>query len=481
LNVRGSVVKKRRKKWIIISVIVVLALIVVGVIVNKGRKGNDAGEVVRVEEVKLGELTEEIGALCEIEPKEIVQLSARVSARIVEMPYDEGDVVTCGDPNTESPVPASVLIKLDAKEMESQLRLAEAGRNAQKAQIEVEKARIESSKATVTGLRASLEQAERDFKRKRELHKTRDVSKADFDRAKYRLDTLRAEHESAKYNLEAAEGNLVVLKHNLDAAEARIEEAKEALSYTTITSPIDGVVTRVNAKVGEMVMTGTMNNPGTVIMEVSDLSRMLAVAQIDEADIGSLEAGQQATVTVLAFGDIEFSGIVDEIALKHRISNTGTRYYRTEILLDNDPNVSKLCTGLTGHVDIKTHKHSDILKVPSQAVLAREVEELPLEIRDNCSEVNKNKTFVTVVYRFVDGKAVVTPVKMGKSDLRYTIIKSGLNEGDKVIVGPYKVLESIGHDHNVQDEREVEAKKKEEEEKKAAKESESDSNETTDE
>jgi len=476
-------VKKRRKKWIIISVIVVLALIVVGVMVKKGRKGNDAGEVVRVEEVKLGELTEEIGALCEIEPKEVVQLSARISARIVEMPYDEGDVVTSGDPNAEPPIPASVLIKLDAKEMESQLRLAEAGRNAQRAQTEVEKARIEGSKATVAGLAASLEQAEKDFERKKELHKTRDISKADFDNVKYGLDTLRAEHESAKYNLEAAERNLVVLRHNIDAAEARIEEAKEALSYTTITAPIDGVVTRVNAKVGEMVMTGTMNNPGTVIMEVSDLSRMLAVAEIDEADVGSLEVGQEAMVSVLAFGDIEFTGVVDEVALKHRISNTGTRYYRTEILLDNDPNVSKLCTGLTGHVDVKTRKHTDILKVPSQAVLAREVDEMPLEIRDNCGEVDKNKTFVTVVYQFVDGKAIVTPVKMGKSDLRYTIIESGLKEGDKVIVGPYKVLENIKHDQNVQDEREVEAKKKEEEkkkaeEKKAAEKGESDSNET---
>lgn len=475
--------KKRRKKWIIIGIILALALAVGGVVISKRQKNKDPGEVVRIEEVKLGELTEEVGALCEIEPNEVVQLSARVSARIVEMPYEEGDTVTCGDPNANPPIPASVLIKLDSKEMESQLRLAEAGRNAQKAQAEVEKSRIESSKATVAGLKASLEQAEIDFERKKGLHETRDISKADFDNAKYRLDTLRAEHESAKYNLEAAERNLVVLRHNLDAAEARIEEAKEALSYTTITSPIGGVVTRVNAKVGEMVMTGTMNNPGTVIMEVSDLSRMLAVAQIDEADVGSLEVGQEATVGVLAFGDIEFTGVVDEVALKHRMSNTGTRYYRTEILLDDDPNVSKLCTGLTGHVDVKTRKHTNILKVPSQAVLAREVEDLPLDIRENCSEVDKNKTFVTVVYRFVDGKSVVTPVKMGESDLRYTIIKSGLKEGDKVIVGPYKALENMKHDQAVQDEREVEAKKKEEEKKKAeenktAEKGESDSNET---
>src|SRR4030043_127827 len=116
---------------------------------------------------------------------------------------------------------------------------------------------------------------------------------------------------------------------------------------------------------------------------------MLTVAEIDEADVGNLQVGQEATATVLAFGNIVFKGKVDEIALKHRINNTGTRYYRTEILLDNDPNVSKLYTGLTGHVDIKTQKHSDILKVPSQAILARQVDDLPLGIRDNCNEVDK--------------------------------------------------------------------------------------------
>lgn len=474
---RGSVVKKRRK-WIIIIIIVALALSVVGVLVNSSRNKKDPGEVVRVEEVKLGELTEEIGALCEIEPNEIVQISARVSARIVELPYDEGAVVTCGDPNANPPVPASLLIKLDAKDLESQLRIAQADRNAQEAQIEVEKEKVEGCKDDITALAASLEQAENDLKRIQGLYETLTgaVSQTEYDQVKYKVDTLRAQNSSSRHNTEAAQRNLVVMKHNLDAADARIAEAQEQLSYTTITSPINGVVTRVNAKVGEMVMTGTMNNPGTVIMEVSDLSNMLAVAEVDEADVGSLQVGQEAEATLLAFGNTVFKGKVKEIALKHRINNTGTRYYRTEILLDNDPNVSKLYTGLTGHVDIETRKHAEILKVPSQAVLARQVDELPLEIRDKNCEVDKNKTFVTVVYRFVDGKAAVTPVKMGKSDLMYTIIESGLKEGDKVIVGPYKVIEKVKHDQKVQDEREVEAKKKEEE-KKAAKKGKSDSNE----
>jgi HlyD family secretion protein len=315
------------------------------------------------------------------------------------------------------------------------------------------------------GLGASLEQAENDLERKKGLFESRDISKADFDLIKYKVDEFRAQYEAAKYNLEAAERNLVVMRHNLDAAEARVAEAKEALNYTTITSPINGAVTRINAKVGEMVMTGTMNNPGTVIMEVSDLSRMLVVAQVDEADVGGLEVGEEATVVVQAFPNIKFKGTVSEIALKHRFSDNRTRYYRTEILLDNDPNVAKLYTGLTADVDIETKKHADVIKVPSQAVVAREVDGLPTERRDKSTELDKDKKFAPVVFRYNDGKAAVTPVKIGQSDLTHTIILSGLKEGDKVVIGPYKVLDNLKHDQKLRDEREVEAEKKAKEKK----------------
>ncbi len=454
---------KKRRKWIVITIVVVLVLAAVGWVVSKGLKNKDEGEVVRIEEVKQSELTELVSAPGEIEPNETVQISAKVSAQILEMPYDEGDAVTCGDPNANPPIPSSILLRLDAKDLESQLKLAEAGRNAQASQIEVEKLRMEGQKSTLVGLAASLEQAEKDLERKKGLFETHDISKADFDQIKYKVDTLLAEYEAAKYNLEAAGQNLVVMGHNLEAADARIAEAKEMLSYTIIRSPINGVVTRVNAKVGEMVMTGTMNNPGTVIMEVSDLSRMLLVAQVDEADIGGLKVGQKAIVGVHAFPDIEFKGVVNEIALKHRWSDTRTRYYRTEILLDDDPDVAKLYTGLAAHVDIKTQRHEGVVKVPSQAVLAREVDELPLDVRENNSNVDKNKTFATVVYQYTDGKAAATPVKIGASDLTHTIVSSGLKEGDKVIVGSYKVLEKLKHDQKVRDEREVEKEKNQKE------------------
>jgi HlyD family secretion protein len=461
---RGAAVKKRRK-WIIIAIAAVLVLSAVGWMVSKYRKANGKEEVVRIEEVKRGDLTERVSATGEIEPKEMVQISAKVSARIIEMPYDEGNVVTCGDANANPPIPASVLLRLDAKDLESQLRLAGASRNAQEAQMEVEKSKIEGSKETLVGLAATLEQAQKDLERKKGLFESRDISKADFDQIKYKVDELAAQYASAKYNLEASEKNLTVMKHNLDAAEARIEEAREYYSYTTIASPINGVVTRVNAKVGEMVMTGTMNNPGTVIMEVSDRSKMLVVAQVDEADVGGLEVGQRATVSVQAFPNAKFKGVVDEIALKHRFSDNRTRYYRTEILLENDANVDRLYTGLTADVDIETRKHADIIKVPSQAILAREVDSLPVEVREKSAELDKGKRFATVVYRFIDGKAVATPVRAGQSDLTHTIILAGLKEEDKVVVGPYKALDNLKNDQKLKDERVAEAEKKAKEKK----------------
>ena len=450
--------KKSRIVIITIIVTVVVVFSIMGLIRRKSKAG-EKGTVVRLEEVRRGDLIEFISAPGEIEPKTKVEISAKVSARIIELPYEEGDIVTCGDASASPPVPASVLVRLDAKDLESNLRSAQASCLAQAAQIEVEKARVASQQASLGGLAESLKQAERVLERQKGLFESRDISESTFDAARCRVDEQKAGYAAAGHSLEAAKLNLVVLGHNLEVADARISQAQEALSYTTISSPIDGIITRLNAEVGELVMTGTMNNPGTIIVEVADLSQMLVVAQVDEADIGELKVGQQAKVDVQAFGDIEFRGVVDSIALTHRLSVNRTKYFRTEILLDDDPNVAKLYSGLTADVDIETRKHKDILRVPSQVVLAREVDTLPLEIRDNSPELDKNKTHAVVVYRYNEGKAVVTPVKIGASDLTHTIITSGVTEGDKIVVGPYKVLDGLKHDQNLRDEREVKAKK----------------------
>ena len=454
---KGFRVKKSR--IIIITIIMILVVVSgAGMAIRAKFKGPGKTTVVRIEKAQRGELIEFVSAPGEIEPKTKVEISAKLAARIVELPYEEGDTVTCGDENANPPVPASVLLRLDSKDLESRLTSAIASRDAQVAQVEVDKAGIESQRASLVGLAASLEQARRDLERQKGLLETKDIAQATFDRTQATYDELKARHTASVFTLQQAELRLVVLQHNLEVANAGIAQAREMLSYTTITSPIDGTITRINAEVGELVMTGTMNNPGTVIMEIGDLSQMLLVAQVDEADVGRIEVGQKATVKVQAFPDEEFEGVIDSIALTHRISATGTKYFRTETLLQGD--VGKLYSGLTAHVDIETTKHENALNLPSQAVLGAAIDDLPLEIRENSPEVDTAKTYAAVVYRYIDGKAVVTPVETGQSNLTHTIIKSGITEEDKIVVGPYKVLESIKNDQIIQDEREAQAKRK---------------------
>jgi HlyD family secretion protein len=449
-----------KKIIIIISVIILVFILLAaaGTVIQSKVSTTGNSTIVRLEQLQRGELVEIVSAPGAIEPKTKVSLSAKVSARIKELPFKEGDIVTCGNPNANPPVLSSVLIKLDAKDVESQLQSAKASASAQAAQLEVEKARIAGQKANLIGLSASLEQAKRDLERQRGLLQSKDISQVTFDQTKLKLDELQAQYDSTVHTLEASELGLAVQEHNLEAARARVDEANEALSYTTITSPIDGIITRINAKVGEVVVFGTMNNPGTVIMEVADLSKMLVVAQIDEADIGKIKTGQKASVYVDAFPDANFTGVVNAVALAHTAASTGNKFFRTEILLD--PAEQKLFSGLTAHVDIETRRHTNVMKVPTQAVLAKEIDVLPVEIRDNSPNIDKAKTFATVVYRYIDGKAAITPVKIGQSDLTHTIIESGITEKDKVIVGPYKVLEKLTHDQKLQDEREVQNNKK---------------------
>jgi HlyD family secretion protein len=440
-------VTKRGKKIIWWAVAIIIVLFVSYWLVHK-KAPTQSATTVRLETLVPGQLQEFISAPGEIEPKTQVEISAKVSARVEELPFKEGDRVKAGD----------LVIRLDAKEYESRLKSIEAGYKAQQAQVEVTKSQITVRKAQLKGTNASLEQAKSDYQRQKQLLDTHDISQSTFELAKQKYEEIQSQYESSIEQIRTDELSLVVAQHNLDSQQAQIDEAKDALEYTIIRSPIEGIVTRINAEVGEMVMTGTMNNPGTVIMIVADLSKMLLVAQVDEADVGKLALGQEANIRVKAFWNQVYHGKVDHIALTNDSSqSTGTKYYRTEILIEGD--VSKLYSGLTADVDIFTRKHTDIVKVPSQAILTRKGDDLPADIRKN-PLVDPNKTDATVVFRYIDKKAVATPVKIGPGDTTHIIIEQGLNVGEQIVIGPYKVLDSLIHNQAVRDEKEIEAENK---------------------
>lgn len=437
--------KRSRKIWIAVGVVVVL-LLVVGAATRGKKKGTDKSVDVRLAEVQPGRLIEIVSAPGEIEPRTSINISAKVSARVIDLPFEEGQEVTAGDPNT-----ASVIARLDSKDLESRLRSSEARYKAQMAQIEVQEAQLAGERARLKASQATLRMQQQEFDRQQELFKTKDISLSAFDQARQQYELAEANYESAKHGIKAQELNLQVALHNLEAQKAQIEEARENIEYTVIRAPMSGIITRINSEVGETV-TGTIQNAGTVIMTIADLSEMLLVAQIDEADIGNLEVGQEATIRVQAYWDREFKGIVEQIALTNDRSQAGAKYYRTEIRIEGD--VSDLFCGLTADVDINTKKHQEVLVIPSQAVMSRRVDDIPLEIREDNSNIDMNKTDALVVYRMIEGKSVITPVSIGASDMTHIVIQSGLDKGDQVIIGPYKELEKLAHDKPVRDERE---------------------------
>ncbi len=409
-------------KWLL-GIVIVFAVVLGGgaLVVIKSPLGErllgsmnqqGGGTEVRLEGAELGDLVRTVSAPGSIEPKTLINISSQVSAKITALPFREGDKVEADD----------VVVRLDPVNLV--------------ARLDAVKAALKSERARLTGAEAGLINARLNFERLRQLFETGDVPKADLD--------------GAEAGFLSAMSNKQVIEATIEQAQATIEQAQKDLDNTVIKSPIDGVITVLNAEVGETAVVGTTNTPGSVIMEIADLSEMLVKAQVDETNIAPVHAGQGATVYVNAYDDRTFTGKVQKVGLKRQVAADGTGVFNTEILLGLEEG-ERLYSGLTASVDIEVENFYDVIRVPSQAVLDRRVEDLPDEVVKGCEHVDTTKTFARVVYRLVDGKAVATPVSVGASDLTHTMILGGLDEGERVVTGPYRVLVDLKHDQRLKD------------------------------
>lgn len=414
---------------------------------GKAGWGADEAVSVRAEKVVRGDLVEVVSAPGQTEPRTRVQISARIAARIIDLPLKEGERARKG----EGDKPGSVLVRLDASDLEANLKATEARFAAQKAGLAVAQVRLKSRALDLEAAQVLLEDAERDLARQEGLLKTGDVSQVTVDAARVRAEQQQNQMASLKRSLEADESNLEVLRYGIQAGEAEIAQAKEQLSYAVIHSPIDGTVTRVNAKEGELVVTGTMNNAGTVILEVADLSRMLVIARVDESAIAQVRTGQRATARSTAYPGKVFTGVVQTVALSKTTPSQasargepsdGQPHFKVEVLLDEGQEV---LAGISADVEIEVRTHTKAVKVPSQAIMGKPVDELPSEALSRGDvTVDRARSIATVVYVIKpDNTADVRPVRMGASDLTHTIIDAGVAEGETVVTGPYKALEAM--------------------------------------
>jgi HlyD family secretion protein len=399
--------KRPEKKWLILAGgVVIVALIAVAVFSRR-----DKNAEVEVEPVTTRNLTAVVSASGTLEPKHSVSISATTSGEVVRVDVTEGQRVETGD----------FLLQLDPVNVA-------AGASGQEAAVGVARADLASAEA-------QLAFATEEFDRKRRLADADLIPRAELDAARAELRARRAAVEAARNRIRQNEAMLLSARHDL--------------SQVTITSPIDGVVTRVNVEPGEVAMIGTMNQPGTVLVVIADMAIMEATIDVDETDVVDLEVGQEAQVTVDAFPDTTFIGHVTEVGTSPKIVATasGPADDSTdfEVVVTLDDELPSAQSGLSCSSEIVTAERENVLTIPIQSLVVRSMAD---DAAGSDGVVEREGVFVVR-----DGTARFAPVRVGISGERYFEVRSGLEENDQVVSGSYQALRDLSDGDAVKIER----------------------------
>jgi len=237
------------------------------------------------------------------------------------------------------------------------------------------------------------------------------------------------------------------LQESLAQARAALDQSEELLSKTRIKSPIDGVVIQMDVKVGETVIAGTTNIPGSTMMVIADPSETLTEVQVDEADIAQVREGQEADIFAAAYPDTPLSGTVQSIAsVARQAPGQASLSFLVKILLDEQDSTT-IRPGMSVRADIYTQSSEETLAIPVQAVLYDE----------DAGEDDEGKEEQTYVFVMQDGKAVRKDVEVGISSDSDQEITAGLEEGDIVISGPFRVLRHLNDGEEVEEIEEEES------------------------
>ena len=365
---------------------------------------------VQAERIERRDLVATVAASGKIEPERLVNISADTMGRVTDLAVEEGQLVEQGQ----------FLMLIDPESAESAVEMGAAGLRAAQESVNTARVAIETAQA-------NLELALRNEARARELHKDRIVSQEELDRTESEVKIRQSE-------LEARETEVRAQEQRLQQETANLRSARHVLSKVTIDAPMAGVITRLNIEQGETVVVGTMNNPGTILMTIADLSVILAVLEVDETDILDVRLGQEVAVLIDALPDVEFTGHVTKIGSSaiqaaanqgNSADQRGTNFEVEVTIKDEIPGVRPdfSCTA-----EITTATRDEVIAVPIQA----------LTVREDDQDEEREGVFV-----LRDGVATFTAVEVGIAGERYFEVLSGLQEGDEVVTGPYSSVREL--------------------------------------
>jgi len=389
--------------------------------------------LVQVETIELRDLVATVSASGKIQPKRLVNISADTMGRVTELAVEEGQGVKVGQ----------FLLAIDPEAAESAVQRGEAGLGAAREALNTAGVEVETA-------RANLELVLLNQERTQELYKDALVSKEALDRAESEVKVRRSQ-------LAARETEVRTQEQRLEQEIANVRSARHGLSKVTIVSPMAGVITRLTIEEGETVLVGTMNNPGTVLMTVADLSVIQAELEVDETDVVDVRLGQPAVVSIDAFPDQQFRGRLTKIGSSatqpgaNGASGSGDRQatsFEAEVTLEVE--VPGVRPGFSCTADITTATRDQAIAVPIQALTVREAE-LGAEghiVRDGNEGEDREELEGVFVCR--DAEAVFTPVEVGIAGERYFEVLSGLEAGDQVITGPYASVRELQDGDSVQ-------------------------------
>jgi HlyD family secretion protein len=386
------------------------------------------GVEVRTEEVARRDLVSVVTASGKIEPVRKVDISADIPGRVVQVAVEEGAWVERG----------ALLIRIDPSTFQAAVRRAEAS-------VAQARSREAQARAQLAQSRAALQRAE-------QLTQGEQLISA-------------AELEQARTSAQVAESELQAARFGITQAEAAVTEARDQLGKTTISAPMTGRVTRLNIQEGETAVVGTMNNPGSLLLTIADLTSMQATVKVDETDVPGITVGDSAAVRIDAFPGREFSGRVTRIG-NSSIQTPGgqatgseqTVDYEVIITLDTPP--AELRPDLSATAEIVTDRRTNALTVPIIALTVRDPEGKKLKAADEGAPPNQSRNQRIArreqetegVFVVREGKAAFVPVRVGIAGDRYFEVLEGLQGGETVVSGTYQVIRDLEADKPVRTE-----------------------------
>ncbi|HEY4231363.1 MAG TPA: efflux RND transporter periplasmic adaptor subunit [Thermoanaerobaculia bacterium] len=410
-----------KKTKIILSV--VAAVIVIGAL-TAAIRGRDK-DVPRVTTAKVDklDLVSKVTANGKIQAQNKVDMSALVMGQIVNLAVKEGDHVKKGQ----------LLLQIDRAQLAAQAQGREAN--------------LEAMRHDLDAAKSTAAQAKFDYERAKQNFTGHILAEADF--------------QKAKSNLETAEATLAATEQRMRMTGADLAASRDSLSKTTVTAPIEGIVTTLPIKEGEVTVIGTMNNAGTQLLTVSDMSSVEAVMMVDETSVPQVRLGQKATLTIDAYPNVKFQGTVTEVGsspilktdpdLLSLVQNSEAINFKVKIRLDSPPETIR--PGFSVTAEIVTGRREGATAIPIQALVVRDVQD-----KGKTPTPGSRPATEEGVYVVKDGKLAFQKVETGIAGELMIEAKSGPAVGSEIVTGPFKVLRQVKEGDKVIIEKEGEKK-----------------------